>query len=85
MSIEHKSTAKAALREILSIHGHAGTLSLLSEVVLEAVPSRRGRPTRQERVNRLVASSVASFLPSVAALEEVALDAADAAEEDAAG
>lgn len=72
MNVDHKSTAKAALRNLIATYGQAGTLSLLSEVVLEALPSRRGRPTRDERVSRLITSAMEALLPKVIEAEGLA-------------
>jgi hypothetical protein len=75
MSIEHKSTAKATIRDLLATYGRAGTLALVAEVVMESVPSRRGRPTRDEKVARLVAKSLTDAYGAVAAAEQAALSA----------
>lgn len=72
MSIEHKSTAKAALRNLVATYGSAGTLGLLSEVFLEALPARRGRPTREEKVTRLVTAAMENLLPKVIEAEGLA-------------
>ena len=74
-TIEHKSTAKAALRNLLSALGKAGTLALLGEVLMESLPKRKGRPTREESVTRMITSSLSLLLPEVNAAEEKALNA----------
>jgi hypothetical protein len=80
MSIEHKSTAKATIRDLITAYGRAGFLSLVGEVAMETVERRRGRPTRDEKVARLVAKAVTEAIPAVAEAEQAALDAAAAAE-----
>ena len=74
MSIDHKSTAKATIRDLFAVYGRAGTRALISEVVMEAVPQRRGRPTRDEKVARLVARTLTDVFPVVAAAEQTVLD-----------
>lgn len=80
MSIEHKSTAKATLRDLLNEYGTAGTLALLGEVVSEGLPARRGRPTRDEAVARYVTKVIGTSLPEVITLEGKAMNARAAAE-----
>lgn len=75
MSIDHKSTAKATIRDLFAAYGRAGTLALISEVAMEGVEKRRGRPTRDEKVARLVARTLTEAFPQVAAAEEAALAA----------
>lgn len=75
MSIEHKSTAKATLRNLISNFGTAGTLALLSEVLIEKLPSRRGRPTRDEKISRLVLKSLEGLMGDVVAAEGMAMAA----------
>jgi hypothetical protein len=75
MSIDHKNTAKATIRDLFAVYGRAGTLALISEVAMEAVPARRGRPTRDEKVARLVARTLTDAFPVVAAAEQAALEA----------
>lgn len=58
METLHRSTAKANLRDILAAYGHSGAVALLAEVVAEALPARRGRPTRQEALSRLVVNGL---------------------------
>ena len=58
METLHRSTAKANLRDILTAYGHSGAVALLAEVVAEALPARRGRPTRQEALSRLVVNGL---------------------------
>lgn len=69
-SISHKSTAKAALRNLIAVHGKSGALNLLAEVMAESLPSRRGRPTRDEAVTRLVLGALTVILPEVISGEE---------------
>lgn len=69
-TISHKSTAKAALRNLLSTYGKSGTLTLLNEVLTESLPTRRGRPTREEAVARLVTSTLGAIIPEVIFCEE---------------
>lgn len=69
-AITHKSTAKASLRNLLAVHGKSGTLNLLAEVMAESLPSRRGRPTRDEAVTRLVLGALTTILPEVVSGEE---------------
>ncbi len=71
-TIEHKSTAKATLRNILSVHGKSGTLLLLKEVLEGALPSRKGRPTREQAVTRMITSVFSTLIPEVVAGEEKA-------------
>ena len=80
MSIEHKSTAKAIIRDLLTAYGRAGFLGLVGEVAMEGVERRRGRPTREEKVARLVARVVIEAIPQVAEAEQAALDATVTAE-----
>ena len=80
MSIEHKSTAKAIIRDLITAYGRAGFLSLVGEVAMETVERRRGRPTRDEKVARLVAKAVTEAIPVVAQAEQAAIDAAADAE-----
>ena len=75
MSIEHKSTAKATIRDLLETYGTAGTLALLGEVVGEKLPARRGRPTRDEAVARLVTKVIGANLSEVITLEGKAMNA----------
>jgi hypothetical protein len=75
MSIQHKSSAKASLRSIFSAYGVSGFLGLVSEVLMENLPARRGRPTRDEKVNRLVLSTLEPLLSKVAMAEGVAMAA----------
>lgn len=72
MNVDHKSTAKALIRDLIQTYGQAGTLSLLAEVSLEALPARRGRPTREERVTRLVTNTLEGLLPAVIEAEGLA-------------
>lgn len=58
METLHRSTAKAAIRDILTAYGHSGAVALLAEVVAESLPTRRGRPTRQEALGRLVVNGL---------------------------
>jgi hypothetical protein len=71
MSIEHKSTAKASLRDLLSAHGKAGVLLLLGEVLREQLPTRRGRPTRAEAVTRIALAGLEKAYQAVANAEDV--------------
>lgn len=80
MSIEHRSTAKSLLRDLLETYGTAGTFALLGEVVGEKLPARRGRPTRDEAVARLVTKVIGTALPEVITLEGKALNAKASAE-----
>lgn len=75
MSIDHKSTAKATIRDLFAVYGRAGTLALISEVAMEGVEKRRGRPTRDEKVARLVARTLTEAFPQVAEAEQAALTA----------
>ncbi|NBT35734.1 MAG: hypothetical protein EBT03_09400 [Betaproteobacteria bacterium] len=79
-TIEHRSTAKATIRDLLEAYGTAGTLALLGEVVGEKLPSRKGRPTREEAVARLVTKTIGTALPGVITLEGKALNAKAARE-----
>lgn len=69
-TISHKSTAKATLRSLLSTYGKSGTLTLLNEVLTESLPARRGRPTRDQAVTRLVTSALEAIIPEVVTGEE---------------
>lgn len=69
-TISHKSTAKATLRNLLSTFGKSGTLTLLNEVLSESLPSRRGRPTRDEAVTRFIVSAVGAIIPEALGGEE---------------
>jgi len=80
MSIEHKSTAKASLRDLLSAHGKAGVLHLLGEVLREELPVRRGRPTRQEAVVRIALTSLNVAYQNVSNAEASLLEKEEAAE-----
>lgn len=73
--MNHRHTAKASIRQLLEAHGAAGTLSLLGEVLNESLPARRGRPTRDEAVNRLIVKDLGDLLPEVITLEGKALNA----------
>lgn len=77
MSIDHKSTAKATIRDLFATYGRAGTLALISEVVMEGVEKRRGRPTRDEAVARMVARTLTDAFPAVSEAEQAALNASD--------
>jgi hypothetical protein len=74
-TIEHKSTAKASLRNLISSFGTSGTLALLSEVLIEKLPARRGRPTRDEKVSRLVLKTIEGLLDDVVSAEGIAMAA----------
>jgi hypothetical protein len=81
-TIAHRSTAKATLRSLLSTYGSSGTIALLGEVVLESVPRRRGRPTRDEKVARLIAKTLDGLLPELSEAEHAAAEAAEARSEE---
>lgn len=74
-TIEHRSTAKSLLRSLLETYGTAGTFALLGEVVGERLPARRGRPTRDEAVARMVTKAIGTALPEVITLEGMAMNA----------
>ena len=75
MSMEHRHTAKASLRQLLAAHGSAGLLSLLGEVINEDIPARRGRPTREQAVGRAITKSLGALIPEVIGLEGRAMNA----------
>ena len=70
-TMEHKHTAKASLRDLLSAHGKAGVLLLLGEVLREQLPARRGRPTRAEAVTRIALAGLEKAYQAVANDEDV--------------
>ena len=80
-TMEHKHTAKSAIRGLLAAHGKAGVLSLLGEVLREELPVRRGRPTRKESVTRLALAGLEYAYQAVANAEE-ALQGLEAAEDE---
>jgi hypothetical protein len=80
MSIEHKSTAKASLRDLLSAHGKAGVLLLLGEVLREELPVRRGRPTRAQTVTRLALAGLESTYQAIANAEDALVEKEEGAE-----
>lgn len=81
-TISHKSTAKAAIRNLLAVHGKSGTLNLLNEVLSESLPARRGRPTREEAVTRLITNVLSTIIPEVIAGEEKANAAVEPSDEE---
>ncbi len=81
-TISHKSTAKAAIRNLLAVHGKSGTLTLLNEVLSESLPTRRGRPTREEAVTRLITNILDAVIPEVIAGEEKVNSAVESPDEE---
>jgi hypothetical protein len=77
MDMNHRHTAKASLRDLLSAHGKSGTILLLAEVLREQLPSRRGRPTRQEAVVRIALTSLQSAYQAVANAEQSVVESDD--------
>lgn len=61
---------KSTLQALLATYGTLGTVALLSDVLGESLPSRRGRPTRDEACTRAVMKALASVLPDVVADEK---------------
>lgn len=76
-TISHKSTAKATIRNLITEHGKSGTLNLLREVLEEGLPARRGRPTRNESVTRLMVSTLETLIPEVVFCEEKVTEVAE--------
>ena len=77
MDMTHRHTAKASLRDLLAAHGKSGTILLLAEVLREQLPSRRGRPTRQESVVRLALSGLEAAYQAVANAEQSVVESDD--------
>ena len=70
-----RDTAKNAIRVIIADLGAASVLALLGEVLSEGITTRRGRPTRDEAVNRAIVKGLGPMLPQVITLEGKALNA----------
>ncbi|NBT36179.1 MAG: hypothetical protein EBT03_11725 [Betaproteobacteria bacterium] len=76
-SLSHRSTAKAALRNLIKERGLSDFLRLTGEVVGEFLPGRRGRPTRSEAAFHIAHKAVAAVLPFVEEAEAKASEASD--------
>ena len=69
-ALSHVSTAKAAIRDLFEAHGRTGALTLIAEVLKETLPQRRGRPTREEAMNRAILRALGDIIPEVNLAED---------------
>ena len=76
-TLSHRSTAKAALRNLIKDRGLSDFLRLTGEVVGEFLPGRRGRPTRAEAPFHMAFKAINAVLPFVEEAEVKATEASD--------